>query len=175
MSGAATEREEVMVLHQRIQYLRKEHEELEHLLDTLHEFLEMTGSENFEQRAKGLSELRAMDHHLTAILEHCHSEDRAVQSLYDRYVQDAERARINREHRELILLVERFRDELKFATVDHTITLTLWGKELVNRMHSHTAYEDILLNRIDALSALPDEVVARYIHSAAAGNSARAN
>ena len=164
-----------MVLHQRIQYLRKEHEELEHLLNTLHEFLEMTGSDDFQLRGKGLSELRAMDHHLAGILEHCHSEDRAVQSIYDRYVQDPERARINREHHELVLLVGRFRDELKFATVDHTVTLTLWGKELVNRMHSHTAYEDILLNRVDALSALPDEVVARYIHSAGQSSPARPN
>ncbi len=164
-----------MALHDRVQYLRKEHDEIGHLLDTLKGFLELTAGEDFEQRAKGLANLRAFDHHLTAILEHTHSEDRAVESLYDRYLQDEERHRVNREHREIAQLVDRFRDELRFSTVDHTLTLTLWGKELVNRMHGHTAYEDILLNRIDALSALPDEVVERYMHSGPGGTQARPN
>jgi hypothetical protein len=164
-----------MALHDRIQYLRREHEEISRLMDTLEEFLALTSSQEFNRRAQGLTELRAFDHHMGAVIEHCHSEDRAVESLYDRYLQDEERQRINLEHQEIVRLVDRFRDEVRFSTADHTTTLSLWGKELVNRMRGHSAYEEILLNRVDALSALPEEVVARYMHSSPGGSQARLN
>jgi hypothetical protein len=164
-----------MALQDRVRYLRKEHEEIANLLETLHDFLELAGSNDFNERAHGLDELHAWEHHLSAIREHCRSAERAVEWMYDHYLQYDERARVNREHREIIRLVERVRDELKFAAVDRTITLKLWGKELVSRMHAHIAYEDMILNRIDALSALPDEVVARYLHSAPAGGTPRPN
>jgi hypothetical protein len=164
-----------MALHDRVQYLRKEHEEIGRLMDTLEEFVELTASKDFSDRSRGLAELRALDHHLAGVLEHCHSEDRVVESLYDRYLQDDERRRVSLEHHEIVRLVDRFRDELKFSTADRTTTLSLWGKELVDRMRGHSAYEDILLNRMDALSALPDEVVARYMHSAPRGSQAPPN
>ena len=167
--------EDVMALHDRVQYLRREHEEIARLMDTLEEFLVLTSSEEFNRRAQGLTELRALDHHMGALIEHCHSEDRAVESLYDRYLQQEERKRINLEHQEIIRLVDRFRDELRFSTADHTTTLSLWGKELVSRMRSHSAYEEILLNRVDALSALPEEVVERYMHSSPGGTQAPPN
>ncbi len=164
-----------MGVHERIQYLRREHDEIARVLDTFEEFLARTSRADMAARATGLADLRSFDHHLAGILEHCHAEDRAVESVFHQFLQERERNRVVLEHEDIVRLVDRFRDELKFATIDRCTTMTLWGDELVDRLRTHIAFEGVLLNRIDALSALPEDVLNRFMHADSTGNQLPAN
>lgn len=164
-----------MGVHERIQYLRREHDEITRLLDTFEEFLERTSRADMAARATGLADLRSFDHHLAGVIEHCHADDRAVESIFHHFLQERERNRVVLEHQEIVRLVDRFRDELKFATIDRCTPMTLWGNELVDQLRTHIAFEGVLLNRIDALSALPEDVLTRLMHADSAAAQLPAN
>lgn len=137
-----------MSLRHRIQYLRKEHEGLLHLADTIEEMLELASRNDFAEHLKSLSGLRSLKHGLAGIVEHCHAEDRIIESTYHHYLQQDERARIDAEHEQIIRAVTNFREDLKFATVDRTMAMIPPGMDVVNRLRAHIAYERELLGRI---------------------------
>jgi hypothetical protein len=137
-----------MALRHRIQYLRKEHEGLLYLADRIEEMLELASKNDVAEHLKSLSGLRSLAHGLAGIVEHCHAEDRIIESTYHHYLQQDERARIDAEHEQIIRAVTNFREELKFATTDRTMAMILPGMDVVNRLRAHIAYERELLGRI---------------------------
>jgi hypothetical protein len=140
-----------LTLHERIQYLRKEHQELLHLAGKIEKLLEAASKNDFAVHLKSLNELRFLGHGLAGIVEHCHAENRNVESTYREYLQRGECARIDVEHEQIIRAVTNFREELKFATADRTMAMILPGMDLVNQLRAHIAYEQELLDRITGL------------------------
>jgi uncharacterized protein YkvS len=137
-----------MALRERIEYLRKEHQELLHLASRIDKMLETASKNDFAEHLKSLNELRSFEHGLAGIVEHCHSENRIVESTYHENLREEECARIDAEHKQIIRAVSNFREELKFATVDRTMAMILPGLDLVNLLRAHIAYERELLDRI---------------------------
>jgi hypothetical protein len=137
-----------MALCHRIQYLRKEHEELLHLAKRIAEVLESASKNDFEKQLGVLNELRSLNHGLAGVVEHCHAENRIVESTYQHYLEQKERDRIHAEHEEIIRAIANFREELKFATVDRTMGILIPGMEVVNRLQDHIAFEREMLGRI---------------------------
>jgi len=137
-----------MALCHRIQYLRKEHEELLHLAKSIEKMLESASKNDFEKHLEILNELRSLDHGLAGVVEHCHAENRIVESTYQHYLQQKERDRIHAEHQEIIRAVANFREELNFATVDRTMAVVIPGMEVINRLRDHIAFEREMLGRI---------------------------
>jgi hypothetical protein len=142
-----------MALHDRIQYLRKEHEELEHVADSIEAMLRCVAESDVAQRLQGITGLRSLEHGLAGIVEHCHAEDRIVESTYHHSLQPEERGRIDAEHEQILRATTDFREELKFATVDRTVAMIPPGIDLVNRLRAHIAYEREMLDRIDRPSS----------------------
>lgn len=140
-----------MALSHRIEYLRKEHKELLNLARRIEEALEAASKNDVAEHLKSLNELRSLEHGLTGIVEHCHAEDRIVESTYHRSLQQDERDRINTEHEHLIRAVTNFREELKFATTDRTMAMILPGMDVINLLRAHISYEREMLGRIAAL------------------------
>lgn len=138
-----------MALHDRIQYLRKEHEELEHVADSIEAMLRCVADSDVAQRLQGITGLRSLEHGLAGIVEHCHAEERIVESTYHHSLQPEERGRIDAEHEQILRATTDFREELKFATVDRTVAMIPPGIDLVNRLRAHIAYEREMLDRID--------------------------
>ncbi len=138
-----------MALHDRIRYLRKEHEELLRVADKLEEMLGSAANSDVAERLKGVMGLRSLEHGLAGVVEHCHAEDRIVESTYHHSLQLNERGRIDAEHEQILRTTTDFREELKFATVDRTMAMIPPGIDLVNRLRAHIAYEREMLNRID--------------------------
>lgn len=149
-----------MALRDRIEYLRKEHQELLHLAAKIEKLLEAASKNDFAEHLKSLSELRSLGHGLAGIVEHCHAENRLVESTYRQYLQPDECARIDTEHERIIRAVTNFREELKFATVDRTMAMILPGMDLVNQLRAHIAHEHHLLDRIAGLGK-PAKTTAR--------------
>jgi hypothetical protein len=150
-----------MALRERIRYLRREHEELLHLADRIEKMLESVSKNHFGGHLKSLSELRSLEHGLAGIVEHCHAENRIVESTYREHLQRDETARIDAEHEQIIRAVMNFREELKFATADRTMAMILPGMDVVNRLWAHIAYERELLGRIAELEDAPKRAARR--------------
>jgi len=150
-----------MALSHRIEYLRKEHKELLHLAQRMEKMLESASKNDFAEHLTSLNELRSLEHGLAGIVEHCHAENRIVASTYHDYLQQEECARIDAEHQQIIRAITNFREELKFATVDRTMAMIIPGMDVVNRLRSHVAYEQQLLNRIVQLSKSHKERAAK--------------
>jgi len=142
-----------MALHDRIQYLRKEHEELKRVAGRIEAMLRSVAESDVAERLKGITGLRLLERGLAGIVEHCHAEDRIVESTYHQSLQPEERGRIDAEHEQILRATTDFREELKFATVDRTVAMIPPGIDLVNRLRAHIAYEREMLDRIDRPSA----------------------
>jgi hypothetical protein len=150
-----------MTLRHRIEYLRKEHEELLHLADRIEKMLESASKNDFAEHLKSLTGLRSLEHGLAGIVEHCHAEDRIVESTYHHSLQPDERARIDAEHEQIIRAVTDFREELKFATADRTMAMIIPGMDVVKRLRAHIAYEREMLGRIAELEDPPKTAVGK--------------
>jgi hemerythrin-like domain-containing protein len=148
-----------MALSHRIEYLRKEHKELLNLARRIEGALESASKNDVAEHLKSLNELRSLEHGLNGIVEHCHAEDRIVESTYHHSLQQEERDRINAEHEQIIRAVTNFREELKFATTDRTMAMILPGMDAVNLLRAHISYEQEMLGRI-AGSEKPTKSVA---------------
>lgn len=140
-----------MALYHRIQYLRKEQQELLALANKIERMLELVSKNDFAHHLKGLTGLRSLEHGLAGITEHCHAENRIVESTYHQYLQPDERTRIEVEHEQILKAVADFREELKYATADRTTALIVPGMDVVNRLRPHIAYEREMLGRITEL------------------------
>jgi hypothetical protein len=141
-------KEGIMALRHRIEYLRKEHEALLNLASRIETLLESVSKNDFSEHVKGLTELRSLERGLAGIVEHCHAEDRIIESTYHHYLQPQERTRIDTEHEDIVRLVSNFQEELKFATTDRTMAMIVPGMDVVKRLRAHVTYERELLNRI---------------------------
>jgi len=75
-----------MVLRDRIAYLRAEHAKLLESAEKVSGTLALAYSTNFPERQESLAGLRGFDHAFDGIAEHCHAEDRIVESVYHQYL-----------------------------------------------------------------------------------------
>ena len=137
-----------MALRDRIGYLRKEHKELLQLTDEIESALAVGSKAEFPEHQECLNKLRGLEHGFQGIEEHCHAEERVVESTYHHYANSAERLRLNAEHADIERALADFREELRFATADRTATLRGPGVALVTRLRAHIAHEERLLRSI---------------------------
>jgi hypothetical protein len=137
-----------MALRHRVEYLRTEHKKLLQLADRIETALALASHKEFPDHEKSLAELRALEHGFSGILEHCHAEDRIVESTFHQYLNPKERLRIEEEHGKIVRALSEFREELRFSTVDRMTAMILPGMDVVNQLRAHVAHETGLLDRI---------------------------
>lgn len=137
-------------------YLLKEHEELLKLADKIEKLLERAGNNDFSEHVKTFAELRALEHGLAGVAEHCHATDRLVESAYYKHLPPKDLARIDADHLLLLNTVASFREELKCATADRTMAMILPGMDVVKLLRAHVAYEGEVFHRIAGLAESHD-------------------
>ena len=137
-----------MALRHRITYLRKKHRELVNLADRIEKALALASGKDFPKHEQGLAQLRALEHGFAGIVEHCHSEDRIVESTFHHYLNKSERLRLDEEHEKIVRALAEFQEELRFATVDRTMAMIIPGMDLVQHLRAHVAYEEGMLDQI---------------------------
>jgi hypothetical protein len=143
-----TEKEAQMALRHRVEYLRKEHKELLQLADRLDAALTLASHKDFPDHENGLAELRALEHGFNGIVEHCHSENRIVESTFHHYLNEGDLLCIEEEHGKILRVLAEFREELRFATVNRTMAMIIPGTQVVNELRTHIAHETELLDQI---------------------------
>jgi hypothetical protein len=143
-----------MALRHRVEYLREEHKGLLELADRIEAALTLASRKEFSDHEKSVAELRALEHGFGGIVEHCHAEERIVESTFHHYLDERERNRIDEQHREILRAMGEFRQDLRFATVDRMKETGVTGSEVVRKLREHIAGESELLDRIIRQSAL---------------------
>ncbi len=137
-----------MALIHRVEYLRKEHKGLLELARRIEAALALAGRQAVLDHEQSLAQLRECEHSLGGVVEHCHADDRIVESTLHEYAGENERAKNEEEHRDLLRKVATFRDELRFATVDRLREASIAGHEFVRTLQTHVAGESELLDQI---------------------------
>ncbi len=137
-----------MELANRIEYLRKEHTELLGIAHDLDRILLDVNSGDFTTRQRVLSDLRSLGHRFDGVVEHCHVDDRLVESTYHKYLSEKDRGILADEHLQLVRTLAEFREELRFTTADRIANLAKPGATLVSALRAHLATETAFLNRI---------------------------
>jgi hypothetical protein len=143
-----------MALKHRIEYLRKEHKGLLELAARIEAALTLAGRQAVLDHEKSLAQLRESEDSLGGVVEHCHADERIVESTLHKYAGEKERAKSEEEHRDLLRNLATFRDELRFATVDRLRGTIIAGHEFARTLQAHVAGESKLLDQIVA-KALP--------------------
>ena len=138
-----------MALRHRIAYLRKEHGELLRLAERIEAALRLASRPDFPEHLQCITELRALEHGFGGIVEHCHAENRILESTYHHYLDAEERGRTDAEHQDIVKGLAEFREELRFATADRTKPLIAPGTEVVNKLRTHVGLDEQLLDRIE--------------------------
>lgn len=154
-----------MTFANRLLYLELEREEILRIADRIDEAIGLAKSEDFESRLRSLVSLHSLERGLMGIGEHCHSEDRVVESAFRHFLNPAEYTRMNAEHTEILRLLNNFRKELEFATADSTAELIPLGNELTRYVRAHVAYERKIMETVDVSAPVPNEVLLRYTES----------
>ena len=154
-----------MIDETRFEYLTSEQTEILRAIKRMETAFELAGDKDFSKRIKGLLELRTLEHAYDGIAEHCHSEERIVESTFRHYASKTEYSQIVAGHSELLRLLYNFREELEFATADSTTSLIPLCKELVGRIREHIGFEKELLERTDSTGPVPEKVLMRYTES----------
>jgi hypothetical protein len=127
----------------------KEHEEILAFLTRWEETLNRIASEEYEIRLQALRQLQGMEEKIAAICDHCREEEAADSPLI-LYTSEADKARMRYEHFRLYQANHDLRHEMAFATAEHTDELCKQGRDFLEALRSHVAYEEGLLNRIEA-------------------------
>lgn len=140
-----------MAIQDRLEYLRTEDQRLLEIAEKIESAMDRISKPEFTDRLGGLLQLRELDHSLAGIVEHCHSEERIIESTYHHFLEPADYARIKREHEKILHLISTFRVELRFATADLINGVEPAGEELVEYVRAHVAYEQKLLAKIASL------------------------
>ena len=137
-----------MALRARVEYLRREHKELLKLAERIEAALTVASQEDVTRHQDGLVRLRVLEPDLQGIAEHCHSEERIVESTIHAHASKKERVNNDEQHRQILRKLGPFRDDLRFATVDRLHDVCVSGNELTRTLRAHVASESAILNEI---------------------------
>ena len=154
-----------MALHARMEYLRREQKELLGLVGRIEAALTLASQENVAKHEVSLARLRALEAGFQGIAEHCHSEERIVESTLHAHASKKERVKNNEQHREILRQLGAFRDDLRFATVDRLHDVCVSGNELTRALRAHVASESAVLDEI-AGDAHPERTRIRSVRKA---------
>jgi hemerythrin len=152
----------------RLQYSRKEHQDIGRFLEQFGAALDLVKGKPDEQRRKGLGDLRELQADLQAIQHHCYSEERSLESPYGAYLKIHQLEILRQEHEQLGRLTQSIVAELQFATTNQTDNILALGQEMIQFLRQHVAYEETLLTEIEhGLAAQGRQLASATDHAAA--------
>jgi hypothetical protein len=140
-----------MPIPEPVVYLRQEHGEILRVADRIARAMELISANNFSARQEGLTDLRAVQHGLLGIAQHCRSEEGVIESEYHRYLDADKYERINQQHQSILRLVNRLSRELPYATADSIVEAAPLGEEIVKQVREHVTYEEEMLDYVNRL------------------------
>jgi len=133
-----------------VEYIQREHLEILRLADGIADALAQASKPDFASRVKGLAELRACEHGLLGVRQHCGSEDSILESDFHHYLDPDQYLRMCTQHSVISRLVNILLKELPYATADSVAELCEPGQELLEEIQQHVAFEQEMLWRVES-------------------------
>ena len=130
------------------EYIQKEHLEIVRLADKVAQALALASKDDFSARQEGLAELRALQHGLLGISQHCSAEDGILESDFHHYLDAKDYSHLRDEHAAITRIVAGLLRELPYVTADSITELCPVGEDLLERIREHVAFEQEMLWRI---------------------------
>src|SRR5579863_7484351 len=118
-----------MRLNNQVKDFQAELREILGALKRMEEALGRAGSEDFQERLRGLLAFGPLEQSLNGIAEHCQSQDHQTESSFRDDWNGAENLCMTSEHAEIERLLQHFRNELESVTADAAATITVLGRE----------------------------------------------
>ncbi len=137
-----------MNLRSELERFHKEHDDILRFLRGWESVLNLAASAEDSKRCEGLARLREMEEQVARIDDHCRAEEQSVESPYKLYLEDAELQRLKKEHELLAHWSNDFHRELTFATVLRSDEMVRMGRQFLELLRHHIAYEEGLLKKI---------------------------
>jgi hypothetical protein len=109
-----------MELKTHLDYLRAQHQEILDIALDLEVAFSLSHGKDIRTRASGIARLRSHEDALLAIIEHCHSVHRLLESPPLSTLKAEEVIPLDEDLSRLERIVMEFQRELKFASVDRT-------------------------------------------------------
>jgi hypothetical protein len=116
-------------------------------------------------RLEGLSRLRALENPLLAAIEQCREEAQAVEPRWRIYAEPAVWAALDEQHEQSARLAHNILNELRYATLDRTEEAAISAASLAALLSDHLAFEQRLLDQIEANRAAEDKLLVSYTES----------
>ncbi|HVB35259.1 MAG TPA: hemerythrin domain-containing protein [Patescibacteria group bacterium] len=133
----------------RVDYFRKEHHHFLRFLDDWENALELTGSQDEQERLRGVNRLRGLQPQLQALRDHCTSEERNVEGPYHGHLEKGQIDALRTEHEQLARLLGDLFSELRFATLHEAERARMVGRHVAAFARRHILFEEELLAEIE--------------------------
>ncbi len=156
-------RGEIMELKTHLDYLRAQHKEILGMALDLEVAFSLAHRKDIRTRPSGIARLRSHQDELPAIIEHCHSVHKVLESPFLSNLKAEDVNQLNEGLGDLERLVVEFQRELEFASVDRTSEVITAGNSLVEALRSHISLEETIVKKVEETNKPVDEALARYI------------
>ncbi|HUJ39452.1 MAG TPA: hypothetical protein VLW54_02805 [Candidatus Acidoferrales bacterium] len=132
-----------------VEYIQREHLEILRLAEKLDSALRLAVKPEFELRVKALAEMRAAEHGLLGLRQHCGSEDGILETDFHHYLDQKDYLRLCTQHSVISRMANILLKELPYATADSVGELYEPGRELIDQLQEHVAFEADMLWRVE--------------------------
>ena len=132
-----------------VEYVQKEHLEIARLAEKIADALALASKQDFPSRQQGLAGLRAMREGLLGVLQHCHSEEGILESDFHHYLDAKQYERLKSQHQSIARTTASLLRELPYMTADFVADLCGPGRELLEELREHIAFEQDMLWRVE--------------------------
>jgi hypothetical protein len=143
----------------------KLHGEMAEVLDRWREAQRLLAGTDPAGRLEGLGRLRALENPLLAGIEQCREEARGVEPRWRIYADASAWAALHEQHEEGARQAHNILDELRYATLDRTEEAAISAASLAALLADHLAYEQRLLDQIEANRVAEDKLLVSYTES----------
>jgi hypothetical protein len=141
------------------------HREMTELLAHWREALTLLAAAEDARRLEGLARLRGLETRLLSVIEQCSAEAASAEPRWLIYAEPSAWAELHDRHDRAVRLVHDAFENLRFATLDRTEEAAVSARTLAALLSEHLAFEQKLLDQIEANRAAEDRMLVSYTES----------
>jgi hypothetical protein len=144
---------------------RAVHRAMAELLTEWREGLRLLAVNEDARQVAGLARLRALETRLLSSVEQCRGEAVSAEPRWRIYAETSTWRELHDRHDHVVRLVHNALEDLRYATLDRTGDAAISAGALAALLSDHLAFEQSLLDQIEANRAAEDRLLVSYTES----------
>ncbi len=141
------------------------HRQMAEVLTRWREALGLLAAAEDARRLEGLSRLRGLETRLLSVIEQCSGEAASAEFRWRIYADASAWSELRDRHERAVRLVRNALENLRFATLERTEQLAASAGMLAALLAEHLAFEQVLLDQIEANCDAEDRLLVSYTES----------